>query len=55
MLVIEIIPIKNHKERIKIVKTLDRLNTFSVHDNYICVYKQSKTRIFEREGYNNVI
>ena len=55
MLVIEVIPFHSHKERLKTVKNIDKPNTFTIHDNYICVYKQSKTRMFEREGYSNVI
>ncbi|MBX4259761.1 hypothetical protein KTC96_24865 (plasmid) [Clostridium estertheticum] len=47
MVVVEVIPFGNHKERIKVVKSLGDRNKFSVHDNYICVYKENKATTWE--------
>ncbi|MBX4266567.1 hypothetical protein [Clostridium estertheticum] len=47
MLVVEVISFKTQKERIKVVKSLGDRNKFSVHDNYICVYKENKATTWE--------
>ena len=47
MLVVEVIPFRNHKERIKVVNSLGYKNKFSVHDDYICVYKENKATTWE--------
>jgi hypothetical protein len=52
MLVVEIIPFKTQKERIKLTRECEHKGGFSVHDNFICLYRKENTKDFERLGYD---